>query len=402
MKAFFALGLLILIAFLGSRFLFKRRKLLDPVSYFVLSGLIYIFLGFILGKHGFNVLSAQVLKGFNPLISFGLGWIGFLFGFQLEFRYLRRFSKKYVFLSFLQFFLVFCLVGVSLILVLKWLFSSEPSVLLSSMAVGLALLCTLNSPSLLNLASSMIPQKGDYYYLARFLVSVSGFWGICGLALVSSFWHFPFQGQNGWREGLIFVLSLTVFSLLVGYLFHLLTIKKTADQDLFVFLLSLVFFASGTAFYFNLPPLCICMIMGMTFSNLTKVQEKVYPLLFSTEKPFYILFLILIGALWELRFDYKIGLLVGLLLVLRLIGFSTPLRPLGGILRFPFPLPSLFGFCFLSPGGLSVAFAVSIKLIYPQPFTDTVVSVGLLLIIISELLSPWALQKSLSKLGSKE
>jgi hypothetical protein len=88
MKAFFALGLLILIAFLGSRFLFKRRKLLDPVSYFILSDLISIFLGSILGKHGFNVLSAQVLRGFNPLISFGLGWIGFLFGFQLEFRYL--------------------------------------------------------------------------------------------------------------------------------------------------------------------------------------------------------------------------------------------------------------------------------------------------------------------------
>lgn len=402
MKAFFALGLLIFIAFLGSRFLFKKRRSLDPINYFVLSGLIYIFLGFLLGRHGLDVLSAQVLKGFNPVISFGLGWIGFLFGFQLEFRYIRRFSKKYVFLSFLQFILVFCLVGISVVWVFRWLFSSESSVLFYSMAAGLALLSTLNSPSLLNLSSSMIPQKGDYYFLARFLVSVSGFWGISGLALVSCFWHFPFRVHNVWKEGLMFLVALTVFSVLVGYLFHLLTIKKTADRDLFVFLLSLVFFASGAAFYFNLPPLCICMIMGMTFSNMTKVQEKVYPLLFSTEKPFYIIFLILIGALWEFRFDYKIGLLVGLLLVLRVVGFSTPLRPLGGVLRFPFPLPSLFGLCFLSPGGLSVAFAISIKLVYPQPFTDIVVSVALILIIISELLSPWVLQKSLSRLESKK
>ncbi len=402
MKAFFAFGLLILIAFLGSRFLFRKKRILDPINYFIFSGLIYIFLGYFLGKNGFDVLTPEILKDFNPLISFGLGWIGFLFGFQLEFRYLRRFSKKFIFLSFLQFLVVFCLVGLFLALILRWLFSSEPSIFLISMAVGLGLLSTLNSPSLLNVASSMIPKRGNYYYLARFLASVSGFWGISGLALVSSFWHSPSSSRNSFIEGLILFFSMTAFSLLMGYLFRLLTKKKTTDQDLFVFLLSLVFFASGAAFFFNLPPLCICMIMGMTFSNLTRIQEKVYPLLLSTEKTFYIIFLILIGALWEIHLDYRIVLLVVFLIILRLVGFSASLRPLGEALRFPFPLPSLFGLCFLSPGGISVAFAISIKLIYWQPFIDIFVSVALLSILISELLSPLALRKSLLRIESEE
>lgn len=402
MKAFFAFGLLILIAFLGSRFLFKKKSFLNPINYFALSGLIYIFLGLLLGGHGLDVLSPQVLKGLSPLISFGLGWIGFLFGFQLELKYLRRFPQKFISLSFFQFVFVFSIVALSLFLALRLLFSYQPSLLLYAMAVGWGLLGSLNSPSFLNFASSMIPKKGNYYYLARFLVSVSGFWAITGLALVSSFWHFPFLEQNPSKNGLILLFSLMIFSLLLGYLFYFLTIKKTSEQDLFVFLLSLVFFASGAAFYFNLPPLCVCMIMGITFSNMTKIQEKIYPLLFSTEKPFYIIFLILIGALWDLRFDYKIALLVGLLLILRPLVFSLPLRALGGMLRFPFPLPTHFGLCFLSPGGIAVAFAISIKLMYSFPFADIFVSVALLTIIFSELLSPWALKKSLLSLEAEE
>jgi len=67
-----------------------------------LSGLVYIFLGMYLGKMGLNILSPQVLDELAPFLSLGLGWIGFLFGFQFEGKYLRRFSNKYIGLSFLK------------------------------------------------------------------------------------------------------------------------------------------------------------------------------------------------------------------------------------------------------------------------------------------------------------
>jgi hypothetical protein len=398
MEAIFAFGLLVLVAFLGSQFLFKSKRLFSPLSYFFLSGLIYIFLGLSLGKNGLNVLSSEVLEGLNPLISLGLGWIGFIFGFQLEYKYLRRFPQKYVELSLLQSLFMIFLVVAAFGWVLRSLFPSEPSSLLYGMAVAFGLLMSLNSPSLLNFASSEIPQKGNYYHLARFLVSVSGFWGIGGLALVASFWHVPFFGSNIFIKGLVLLLGSTIFPVLIAYVFHFLTIKKTSEHDLLVYLLGLVFFASGTAAYFNLPSLYICMVLGITFSNLTGIQEKLYPLILSTEKPFYIIFLILIGALWEFNLDYKIVLLVFILLILRLVGYSFPLRPLGKILRFSFPLPALFGLCFFSSGGIAVAFIVSLKLIYPIPLIDVFVSVALIATVLSELLSPWALKNSILKL----
>ena len=264
------------------------------------------------------------------------------------------------------------------------------------------ILWTINSPSVINATSSAIPCKGHYYYLARFIASVSGFWGILGLALMSSFWHYPFFEREIILNGLVLFCAGTLFAIGSGYLFHSLTRKQASGQDLLVFLLGFVFFASGAAFYFNVPPLYIGMVLGLTYSNLTKTHEDFYPLLFSTEKPLYITFLILIGTLWEFQFDFKTGLVILVLLLTRLIAFTAPLPLLQRILRFPCRLPSRFGLSFLSSGGIGVAFAVSVILIFPFSLTDVFLTAALIAIIIDEFLCPIALRASLIRLDREE
>jgi hypothetical protein len=401
MRAIYAFGLLILIAFLGARFITKR-KALSPVNYFFSSGFIYIFLGLSLGQSGFNILSPSILTGLTPLISLGLGWVGFLFGFQLEAKYLRCFSKKYKGLSFLQFLFVFLLGGLVFSQVLEQLYPSERTFLLYGIGLAFGLLLSINSPTLLNMASSVIPERGNYYYLARFLVSVSGFWGIVGLAIFSCFWHFPVFESKIFLRGSLLLLFSSGFPILIGYLFHFLTRKKTTEEQMLVYLLGLVFFVSGTSFYFNLLPLYMSMVMGITYSNLTRIHEKLYPLLLSTEKPLYITFLILIGALWEVCFDYRLALLVILMILLRFLGYILPMPLFKVILDFPLHLPTRFGLSFLSSGGIGLAFAVSLKLAFPFPLTDVFLSAALFGILITELISPWGVKISVFKLDEEE
>ncbi len=401
MNAIYAFGLLILLAFLGSRFI-VRRKSLSPLNYLFLSGLVYIFLGLYLGKMGLNILSPQVLADLTPLLSLGLGWIGFLFGFQFESRYLRCFPKKYIGLSFLKSFFVLLLVYVVIFFLLKELYFEQQLFLLFGIAIAFGLLATINSPTLLNAASFALSIKGDYCYLARFLTSVSGFWGVLGLSLVFSFWHYPFFEFRIILKGSILFLISTIVPIVLGFLFYRLTKKRTSEQDILVYLLGFIFFISGAAFYFNLSPLYVSMVMGIAYSNLTKIQERLYPLLLSVEKPLYIVFLILIGALWEFRFDINIVLLIFVFLCSRIIGYVSLMRPLRFLLKFPLPLPSLFGFSFLSFGGLGVAFAVSLKLAYPMELTEVFLSVALISIIVSDFFSPWILKRSLLKLESRE
>ncbi len=401
MKAIYAFGLLILLAFLGSR-LIVRRKTLSPLHFIFLSGLLYIFLGLYLGKHGLNILSPQVLDALTPLISLGLGWIGFLFGFQFEAKYLRRFSKKSFALSLLQSTFVFFLVFAVLFIVVRKLYPGQPHHLLYGMALSFGLLATVNSPTLLNAASFALPSRGEYSYLARFLTSVSGFWGIMGLAVLFSFWHFPFFDSQIILVGSVLLLVSTVVPIMLGYLFYLSTKKKTPEQDVLVYLLGFVFFVSGAAFYFNMSPLYVSMVMGITFSNLTRIHEKLYPLLLAAEKPLYIVFLILIGALWEFKFDLTIALLILAFLGSRALGYVSPLTSFRFLLRFPFPLPLLFGFSFLSFGGIGVAFAVSLKLTYQTDLMEIFLSIALISIIVSDFFSPWLLKVSLVKLESEE
>lgn len=400
MKAIYAFGLLILLAFLGSRFIVRRRSL-SPLNYMFLSGLVYIFLGMYLGKMGLNILSPEVLDGLTPLLSLGLGWIGFLFGFQFEGKYLRRFPKKYIGLSFLKSFFVFFSVYIAIYFLVRQLYFEQPHHLLTGVALTFGLLATINSPTLLNAASFALTCKGNYFYLARFLTSVSGFWGILGLAFLFSFWHFPFSNSRTALLGTILFVISTVAPIILGYLFFILTKKRSSEQDNLVYLLGFIFFVSGAAFYFDMSPLYVSMVMGITYSNLTKIQERLYPLLLSVEKPLYIVFLILIGAIWEFTFDFNITVLILAFLCIRAIGYLLPLRIFKFLLKFPFPLPHLFGFSFLSFGGIGVAFAVSFKLVYAIDLTEVFISVALISIIISDFFSPWFLKISLSRLDSE-
>jgi Kef-type K+ transport system membrane component KefB len=336
------------------------------------------------------------------LISLGLGWVGFLFGFQLEAKYLKCFPRKYKSLSFLQFLFAFLLGGLVFLSVLKPFYPSEQVFLLYGMAVAFGLMLSLNSPTLLCMASNVIPKRGNYYYLSRFLVSVSGFWGIVGLALLSSFWHYPVFEFKLILKGGIFLFLSTIFPALIGFLFHFLTKKRAPEEQMLVYLLGLVFFVSGAAFYFNLPPLYLSMVLGITFSNLTRRHEKLYPLLLSTEKPLYIIFLILIGALWEVNLDYRVGILIALLVVLRAIAYALPLPLFKVVLDFPLRLPARFGLSFLSSGGIGVAFAVSLKLAYPLPMTDVFLTIALFGILITEFISPWGARVSVFRLDSEE
>ncbi|MBN2244380.1 MAG: hypothetical protein JW755_00895 [Candidatus Aminicenantes bacterium] len=402
MRALYAFGLLILIAFLGSRFLFKRKKVLSALNFFFLSGLIYIFVGYLLGAEGLNILTPDVIRGLNPLISLGLGWIGFIFGFQLESKYIRRFPGKYLGFSFLQFVIIFIIALVVFYLLLSVILNESSRNLILGMSIAFGLLISLNSATLLNAASFTLQKKGSLFYLGRFLVSVSGFWGILGLAFLSGFWHFPFLSGMIFLKGFIFLLISIIFPVILGFVFHSLTKQRTEEQDIMVYLMGMVFFASGGAFYFNLPPLFVSMVLGITYANLTGKQEHLYPVLLSTEKPLYVILLILIGSLWKIEVSLKIALLVLVLIALRVFVYTVPLPFLRRILHFPEKLYPVFGLCFLSSGGMGIAFAFSLKLIYQLSLTDIFLSSALIAIIVSEIISPWALKKSFKIMGQRE
>ncbi|MFW6160946.1 MAG: hypothetical protein ACOC57_07385, partial [Acidobacteriota bacterium] len=349
-----------------------------------------------------DVLSNEVLAGLSPLVTMGLGWIGFLFGFQFENKYLQKFPIKYYSFSFLQFLIMFILVMLIIFPLLKNMYFLERPFHLLGFSIALALLSTLNSPTLLSAVLFQMPRKSMSAYLSRFIVSVSGFWGLLGLALLSSFWNISLGQNHQTGTGITRLVLATFLPVLLAFLFSFLTRNKSSPQELLVYVIGLVFFCSGLASSFNLPPLYCGMVLGIVYTNLSKIQEKLYPLLISTEKPMFVVFLILIGAMWRIYWDEKVVVLILLLITLRFLISVLPVAGLAKLLRFPFPYTPEFGFFFISSGGMGIAFTISIALMIEHTLIPVFMSAAIFTILVLELFSPWAIRKALNKMDSME
>ena len=398
MKAILAFGLLILISYLGSRGLFLRKNVLSPFYYILSSGLIYIFFGLVLGKKGINVLSPEVLNQLSPLINLGLGWIGFLFGFQLEKKFIQQFPLKYLGFSFLHSVFSFLTVTFVSLIFLKIIYSSYSSFILTGMAISLGILASISSSSFLPFFSNLIPHKGEYYRLALFSNNIDDFWALWGFAIITSFWHFPFFKEKILMKGFYLFVGSIIFCIFLSIIFHLLTKIVNEQRDILTLLFGMVFFVSGGASFFNLSPIFACMLFAFIFTRLTKLHEKIYPVFFSIEKPLYIIFLILIGALWNISLNIWVIFLILIFIGSKVAGNTLYLPVLRKILKFPFALPPLYGLTFLSQGGMAIALAINIKLIYALPLTDVFLTIALFSILINEFLAPIGLKISLIRL----
>jgi hypothetical protein len=84
--------------------------------------------------------------------------------------------------------------------------------------------------------------------------------------------------------------------------------------------LGTVSFAAGMAGVFSLPPLVICFLAGVLLRNLPGDDKAELELVFSRlERPIYLLFLVIVGALWEMG-DWRGWLLLPVFAGARLLG----------------------------------------------------------------------------------
>ena len=89
MRLIITLVIIAAIALIGSLFTFNRKKIPLGTRHILLTGIEYIFIGFILGPEILNILDRQTINDLHPFLSFGLGWIGFLFGLQFDFNKIK-------------------------------------------------------------------------------------------------------------------------------------------------------------------------------------------------------------------------------------------------------------------------------------------------------------------------
>lgn len=349
---------LVLLGLLGSRFAFDPerapigpRLLLATGSHFLLVGLL---LGPVLG-----LLTLEVIGQLEALFALGLGWIGLLFGLQLDRAQLAQFPGSWLLFTLVQAGVAFGVFAGIGILAFR-LAGADPD--LSVLLLGTAATAAVSTPAGVALISRTFRLQGPVTRLLMYVSSLDALVGIVALQVTYAVYHPATAIVVGIEWWLWLAIALAT-GIVFGVIFLWLTRPKPERDELTLFLLGLAVFEAGTALHLGVSPLFVCTVTGAVIANLSPSRKRVYSILQDWEKPIYVVVLILAGALMGAGSWLAIPLAAGYV-ALRAVGKFG-----GGLVarRLVAPdlaLPATAGFGLIPQGGISLAMALGAALTY--------------------------------------
>ncbi len=328
----------------------------------------------------------------QPLLGLGLGWVGLLFGLQLDRESLRRFKRKTHVWALGQAVLSFTFfLAVAWIVFAATRFWDEPTMLL---LVGAAATACVTTPAGIAMVSANFGVRGDVAKLLFFTGSVDAIVGIAALQAAYALHAAinPLPGFGAW--GVLFSFGLALgLGTVCGIIFLWLMRLRPASEELVLFLLGICALAAGAALQLTVSPLFVCATMGVLVANLTNESRRVFELLQNWEKPVYLILLMLAGALLTLPTAWMIPLALAYALLRGAAKVSAG-AVLVEVVSLPFQVPRRVGLGLVPQGGISLAMAVSLLITFPQPSpasadgAELVFGVVVLGVVLSELVGP--------------
>jgi len=397
-KTIIGLVILVSIALVGYRKTFVRLPLPSGARFFFLTGAEFIFIGLALGDQFLGLLDHNTIDRLGPLFSLGLGYFGLVFGLQFEREKIRRFPSAFLTAAAVQAAVTLLVVFVPFIWLVHQMVPNVPAVV-PALAVATVACCT--SPTMISLIAKEGRHRSSVSLgLIRYIAGVDPIIGftLFGAAVCALHAAPPPLGWD-FFPFLQWIGASIVFGISMGFLLHLLIQVHCAEDELWVFIIGIITFTGGMAIFFRLSPLFVNMMAGLTAANLPGSKDRVFMAIAGQEKPFYIVFLILAGAVWRLDIGLSMGLAAGYLL-LRTCG-----KILGGyaaarVIAKDFQVTPWIGLGLLSQSGVAIAMAMDLYLSGVAPFIDQVVAMLVIAVIINELISPEITRQLLTRMRS--
>ncbi len=389
-KSIIGLIVIAVIAIFGSRTFEKKTNIPDLFSRFFSNGLVYLILGFAMGPSLLGLIDTKLISQLSPVITVGLFWIGFLFGINLKFKDLKRITAPVYILALGQAFFVLLVIA-PLFMVLFRYFSAEVGLFyVMASAITLAACASGTGQATLLRLSKSRNFRGPTAQVSIVSATLDDIPAIITAGLVTFFLHLNIPGQPnlpgvGWAA-----LGIGI-SLLGGFVIGVLFDYVNNEQSRILVVIGVMAIGGGLSAYLNLSPLFIGAVMGMTYVNLTDRDDKVFEIVTRYESTLYVLFLLLVGGMVHIKLE-NLLIYTGIYVVVRIFAKFAG-SSLFNVKSEKSPKASpLIGLTLLSQGGMAIALAIHFMTVYNSPLTDTVVSVVIFGILLSEFFaSPAAL-----------
>jgi hypothetical protein len=381
LKTIVALIALLVLAYAANHPRLRRLEELLGVRSAITAGFPFVALGLVARHPAIGIATENVLVALTPLVEFGLGWLGFLVGFRLDLRRLEELpsgaGRVIAFSTVSASVAIACASGIWL---LSFGFEQDGVFLRTGAILGVA--GSMTAP----LAIRAVARNGKHERLSEYLDEIVG---VAGLWLIAAYFR-PDGIDAQWAiPGTAWLLMALGMGVMLGTLLHVILRRPSGDAEFMVIALGGVAFSAGLAAYVRLSPLVIGFVAGIVVINLpTPRREALGLTLERIERPIFLVFLALAGALWDPT-DVRGWLLTAVFVVSRYLGLWVGRRMARSSHPETFAMlrPSS---TFLEPVSVvAIAVVVSARILYGGPTVSLVVTAVIGGALVSEMIAAY-------------
>ncbi|HEY4242995.1 MAG TPA: hypothetical protein VGM88_24435 [Kofleriaceae bacterium] len=358
-------GLLVLVtlAYLGGNRRVVRFQERLGISGVITAGFPFVALGVIAALPSVDVLGHGTVEQLKPVLGFGLGWLGFIIGAQLDIRVLDRVPKGTAYLILVEalgpFGVTAAGCGAVMVLVfgVPW---DDPTLWRDMILLGAA--AAMTAPRKFRGFANRTWHEGRGADIL--LGQLDELAGVIGLLFITA--YFRESASSAWSiPGTAWLLVELGLGVAIGVLIFAMIRVPVSNAEFLAVIIGGIAFGAGLAGYLHLSPIVVCFLAGVLVTNFPNDQrESVFRILHHLERPVQLLFLIIAGAIWDIT-DWRGWALIPLFAVGRIVGKWTGVIASKTVVGAFLPKNFVDDRQLVQPlSGLSIALVVSVESLY--------------------------------------
>lgn len=297
------------------------------------SGLPFLAMGVVFHLPGVGVLTDDVVKDLRPVLEFGLGWLGFVVGTQFDVRELDAMPPKTGNVVVAESLIPFIAVAVACFVArvaldpyatpedfftrrAYFFDTAGGDALRDALALG-----ACAAPAAPVAAVAIARSAGSFAAsVVGRVTALNDVAGVIVIGLICAYFR-PGDAVSTWHLPHIAWLFVT-FGMggTLGILTYVLIRSARSAAEEIALLLGAIGISAGMSGFLSISPLVTCAIAGALLTNLPhKQSRRLRETIVQVERPLYLIFLLVAGALWDPR-DWQGWALVPIFVFARVMG----------------------------------------------------------------------------------
>ncbi|MBX3269316.1 MAG: cation:proton antiporter [Sandaracinaceae bacterium] len=386
------------VAYLLAHFVVGRLQ----KAFLVLAGVEYVLLGALLADHGhmpYRLPAFSDLRDVLPIVALAVGWVGLLRGVALRVARLREGETA----------------GPARVVVVQALAAGGLTTAAAYAAIdagwfgetgareawmaagGLGCAAAAGSTGPIELLSKRYRLEGPLPERIRRMAVMSDLLAIVVFGLLFAVHHSYDANAAVQPSATEWAVVSVLLGVLLGVLFRPFLGEDDSENGRLLALVGIIVLSSGASYFLQLSPLFVNLTLGLVLVNTAKAGPQIRATLKRTRAPMALVLLVFAGALW------RPPALDAAEVALFAIGY-TALRIAGkwlgtGLAAWRAGLRPDYYRGLLAHGEVSVAMAVSLRLVYEGPAIDLAYTAILASVIVCDLVAPRVLRGLLVDTG---